>query len=37
MFNEARIPFDLSDLPEGESIALSDVGCVQQSGVRVET
>ncbi|MDO3352086.1 hypothetical protein [Mycobacteroides abscessus] len=25
MFNEARIPFDLSDLPEGESIALSDV------------
>ncbi|MBE5488559.1 hypothetical protein E3G71_001060 [Mycobacteroides abscessus] len=25
MFNEARIPFSLSDLPEGESIALTDV------------
>lgn len=25
MFNEVKIPFDLSDLPEGVSIALSDV------------
>lgn len=25
MFNEVRVPFSLDDLPEGESIALSDV------------
>ncbi len=25
MFNEARIPFNLADLPDGESLALHDV------------
>lgn len=25
MFNEVRVAFSLDDLPEGESIALSDV------------